>query len=447
MQLLRFLVAAWTAGCLSARGQQVVPLPVSGNYTCDELSRWLGTEKHYSNQYKHSVFEMLNGKDCRGQPYLVFRNVQFGCGTGMPVFSELNEALPQADSTVVLFLSNFSINNNFSHFLHALLRLFCALVDARWIDLAPDGASLVKRRDFTIWVDEYFKLTDEKRKWMSPLSTKIRKLPAPASMPKGTKSCPAASEMVYGSGCVKLLPPEKWFGYPGCRANVVLPAFGGFYRQFFKAQGPRDFRLTAGVGHDLLRLQFAVREPLPSVVKTGARSISNLASLQQAWSKSVRIPVSLQNVTYEHLDVGSTVRVMASTHILVSMHGAGMTNMFFMNARSAVVEVIPFPLCSCKSPDYFYGSGSYYHGSAMAQNILHYTYCVPKQHVVWHKRDPAIDDPQVKCSWKFLHSVESVYVDPDLFISLLHKAERDLIAMGTVLLTRPIINMNSHANG
>jgi len=416
---------------------------VHGNFTCDELTRWVGTEKHYSNQYKNNVFDMLKGKDCRSRPHLFFRNIQYGCSKGMPVFAEQPKQITPADASAVLLLSNFSINNNYSHFLHALLRLFCALLDARWIE--PDGSGgFVRRREFVVWVDEWFKLTDEKRVWIGSLGgSSIRKLTAPGSSPSGT-ACPAATEMIYGSGCVQLLPPEKWFGYPGCRANVVLPAFSTFFRQVHKAQGPHDFRLTAGMDHDLLRVQFAVRD---ASIKTGARAISNLQDLQYQLIKSARIPVSLHNVTYEHLDVASTVRIMASTHIFVSMHGAGMTNMFFMNSNSAVIEIIPFPLCSCKSPDYFYGSGSYYHGSAMAQKILHYTYCVPKHHVVWHKKPPSIDDPQVKCSWRHLHSVESVFVDPDLFVSLVHKAERDLIAVGTVMLGRPIINMNSHANG
>ena len=243
-----------------------------------------------------------------------------------------------------------------------------------------------------------------------------------------------------------MLPPEKWFGLPGCRANVVLLAFGSFFRQAFKARGPRDFQLTAGAGldHVLLRLVFPVRD---SAIKTGVRAINNLQAVQHQILRSARVHASITNVTYEHLDVASTVRVMANTHIFLSMHSAGMTNMFFMNAKAAVIEIIPFPLCSCKSPDYFYGVGSYYHGSAMAQGVLHYTYCVPKEHVVWHKRLAAVDDAAVRCSWRLLHAVESVYVDPDLFGSLVHKAERDLIAVGTVVLASPIININAHANG
>jgi hypothetical protein len=248
----------------------------------------------------------------------------------------------------VLFLSNYSINNNFSHFLHALLRLFCALVDAHWIEQDEVSGIFVKRRDFVIWVDEWFKLTDEKRVWIGALSSSIRKLPAPgAGSRRGAfagSACPAAKELIYGSGCVRLLPPEKWFGYPGCRANVVLLASSSFFRQASRARGrPRDFQLTAGAGldHALLRLVFAVHD---SAIKTGVRAINNLQAVQHQILRSARVHASITNVTYEHLDVASTVRVMANTHIFVSMHGAGMTNTFFMNAKAAVIEIIPFPL-------------------------------------------------------------------------------------------------------
>ena len=44
-----------------------------------------------------------------------------------------------------------------------------------------------------------------------------------------------SARAVYGNGCVGLLPPEKWFGYPGCRSQTVLPAFGTYMRQQFRA--------------------------------------------------------------------------------------------------------------------------------------------------------------------------------------------------------------------
>ncbi len=63
-----------------------------------------------------------------------------------------------------------------------------------------------------------------------------------------------------------------------------------------------------------------------------------------------------------------------------------------MNPGSAVVEIIPYPLCNCKSPDYFYGVGGYYHGSAIASNIKHYPYCVDDKDVKWHKRPTDIKE-------------------------------------------------------
>jgi hypothetical protein len=140
------------------------------------------------------------------------------------------------------------------------------------------------------------------------------------------------------------------------------------------------------------------------------------------------------------------MRYMAGVHIFVSVHGAGMTNMFFMNPGSAVVEIIPYPLCNCRSPDYFYGTGGYYHGSAVAQGIKHYHYCVPPEDMKWHQK-PADAIPGGKCSWKHLHAVESVHIDPTRFGSLMRNVERDLVIDGTIVLTKPIINVGAHANG
>lgn len=64
----------------------------------------------------------------------------------------------------VILLSNFSVNNNYSHFLHALLRLFCALIDAGLLVLEgaeKQGArggdtqqgGVVRAGNITLWID------------------------------------------------------------------------------------------------------------------------------------------------------------------------------------------------------------------------------------------------------------------------------------------------------
>ena len=161
----------------------------------------------------------------------------------------------------------------------------------------------------------------------------------------------------------------------------------------------------------------------------------------QFWRSKIRFC----RLTFEHWDVDKTVKYMASVHIFVSVHGAGMTNMFFMNPGSAVVEIIPYPLCNCRSPDYFYGVGGYYHGSAVAQNIRHYPFCVEGENMKWHQKPEKMAGS--KCSWRHLHSVESVTLDSHRFVSLMRSVERDLVQAGTVVLTKPIINMSPHANG
>ncbi len=349
------------------------------------------------------------------------------------------------DEHAVAFLSNFSINNNFSHFLHGLLRLFCALVDARLIVWDDSVGKFIEGRNYTIWLDENLRLSAEKRSWLDSFEGGTLRLLAQTPA-KG--ECVSSSNLLYGNGCVRLLPPEKWFGYPGCRAGEMLPAFGHYMRQVHFAQGAGALKLVdeqsaTSALNPGLRVSFAVRAVGS---ETGMRVVSNLEQVQLMIKKTQHVRSFMENITFEHLDVPSTVRYMAGVHIFVSVHGAGMTNMFFMNRGSAVVEILPFPLCNCRSPDYFYGTGGYYHGSSVAQGIKHYHYCVPASDVTWHEK-PKDLKPGGKCSWKHLHAVESVYIDPTRFVSLMRNVERDLVAAGTIVLTRPIINSNPNANG
>lgn len=420
-----------------------------GNYSCDEIARWLGTEKHYSNDKRKTLFSFLANKNCETQKYPValLHDIAYGWSTsGKRTYFELTKSKIQKciheDEYVVTYLSNFSINNNFSHFLHGLLRLFCALVDANWLSWNHASSTFTANVNYTIWLDEYFKVDEAKMVWIKSLGSNIRHL---NNVSKG--QCFLSKSLLYGSGCVKLLPPEKWFGYPGCRSAEVLPAFGHFMRKKYMANDALSLitideyathRIDPGV-----RVAFAVRDVGP---ETGRRSISNLLQVQNLLRKTQHIRSSTENVTFEHLDVPSTIRYMASVHVFISVHGAGMTNMFFMNPGSAVLEIIPYPLCDCRSPDYFYGPGGYYYGSAIAQSIRHYHYCVPAEHVKWHKQPKSLESG-MKCSWRYLHAVESIYIDPSKFVSLMRNIERDLIAIGTIVLTKPIINISPHANG
>lgn len=424
----------------------------NNSYSCDELTRWIGTEKHYSNDKKDILFRYITrNNDCIHQkiPVILLNHISYGWTTSGDKRSFFNSTIIESnkcragtDTNVVIFLSNYSINNNFSHFVHGLLRLFCALIDARWLQWNNQLNTFETRVNYTLWLDEYFKVSSVKRKWIETLGVNIRFL---KDVNKG--QCVFGQNVLYGSGCVRLLPPEKWFGYPGCRAGEVLPAFGHYMRKKFMGQSTKDLilidehsphRLDPG-----LKIAFSVRDVTS---KTGKRIISNLFELQKELKKSQHIRTSTENVTFEHLDVASTVRYMAAVHIFVSVHGAGMTNMFFMNRGSAVVEIIPFPLCNCRSPDYFYGIGGYYHGSAVAQGIRHYTYCVPKDDVTWHKVPDNLGEGD-RCSWRHLHSVESVHVETTMFVSLMRLVERDLIANGMIQLTQPVIHMSPHANG
>lgn len=428
-----------------------------GNYTCDELVRWLGTEKHYSNDKKNIIFGLMREQDCPKQPFVMLQQVSYGTlGPKRTFFSDIGAGQSTGsittkskrkcslhDNLAVAFLSNYSINNNFSHFLHSLLRLFCALLDAHIIVWNAPQEKFTVARNYTLWLDEYFKLSPDKEVWLKSFGGSLRSL---AKFPK-SGDCISSNTLIYGSGCVRLLPPEKWFGYPGCRAGNILGAFGTYMRQVYTAVNSDSLRFVDNIDQASnaygLRVAFAVRDV---GAETGKREISNLDQVQTLIRRTQHVRSSMENVTFEHLDVPSTVRYMAGVHIFVSVHGAGMTNMFFMNPGAAVVEIIPYPLCNCRSPDYFYGVGGYYHGSSVAQGLKHYHYCVPPAEMKWHKKPEDIK-PGSKCSWRHLHAVESVYVDPTRFVSLMRMVERDLVVAGTIVLTKPIINVSPHANG
>jgi hypothetical protein len=281
----------------------------NGNYTCNEIKHWLSTEKHYSNNKKDILFSLIKLKDCSEKPIILLKDIGYGWSvdkskTFFDVNDDKTKKCNSHDEYAVAFLSNFSINNNFSHFLHALLRLFCSLIDARYLVWSSKANTFIKTKDYTIWLDEYFRLTTEKKIWIEALGGNIRSLSKFPS--KG--ECISTNNLLYGSGCVKLLPPEKWFGYPGCRANKILPAFGHYMRQKFSALGSEELKIIDDFSNNYLRIAFAVRDV---GTETGRRVISNLDSVQKLIKKTQYIKSSMENVTFEHLDVPSTVRYMA----------------------------------------------------------------------------------------------------------------------------------------
>ena len=50
---------------------------------------------------------------------------------------------------------------------------------------------------------------------------------------------------------------------------------------------------------------------------------ADLQQVQSLLRRTQHVRSSMENVTFEHLDVPSTVRYMAGVHIFVSVHGAG----------------------------------------------------------------------------------------------------------------------------
>ena len=139
---------------------------------------------------------------------------------------------------------------------------------------------------------------------------------------------------------------KNTFGYPGCRASMVLPAFGSYMRQTFHGQDRSQLIVIDEHENALndrkLRVSFAVRD-VGSL--TGRRVISNLNSVQSLLIKTQRIRANIENITFEHLDVPSTVRYMSGVHIFISVHGAGMPFIsWYLTIYSPTLSVIA---CVC----------------------------------------------------------------------------------------------------
>ena len=223
----------------------------NGHYTCDDIKYWLGTEKHYSSKKRESLFKIL-GKhpQCSNKIHmpLFLSNVMYNNLKGNGIFQSGKERVCKSiDDIVVILLSNFSINHNYSHFLHSLLRLFCALIDSGLITWNKEINKFESKQHYTIWLDQYFKLNETRRSWIEPLLYQSNSTSIPSAVTLRSlgnevkvKACLSAKKLVYGSGCVRLLPPEKWFGFPGCRSKEILPAFGFYYRQLFNISNIND---------------------------------------------------------------------------------------------------------------------------------------------------------------------------------------------------------------
>lgn len=273
--------------------------------------------------------------------------------------------------------------------------------------------------------------------------------------------------------CVSLCLSIHTSLFPVIGAIQVAQAFGFFMRSFFGASGSDELVVYPDTEKAAkVRISFAVRD---AGTLTGRRVISNLAAVQNELRKASKSRILVENMTFEYLDVPSTVQFMSKLHIFVSVHGAGMTNIFFMSPGAAVVEVIPFPLCTCRSPDYFYGHAGYYHGMALAMGLRYYAYCVPKHDQVWfidkqrvsyqgpHRNAPAelrgnmqnrkyvpqLMSASSKCSWRQLHAVDSVELNALKFCAMTKVIERDFVSTGLFRLGNgaTIITLNPHANG
>lgn len=171
-------------------------------------------------------------------------------------------------------------------------------------------------------------------------------------------------------------------------SHQILPAFSYFIKSQFDvsnamsvlktdAKRRQDNSINGKLTHGL-NIAFSVRKVGDL---TGRREIANMPEVRHhpsivyilycyyqfhdvfslswqvylAMQRAMRLSNFVYNISFEDLDVQAVVRRMASLHVFVSVHGAGLTNTFFMQPGAVVVEILPYPLCQCRSPDYFYG--------------------------------------------------------------------------------------------
>ena len=72
---------------------------------------------------------------------------------------------------------------------------------------------------------------------------------------------------------------------------------------------------------------------------------------------------------------------------------------------------------------------------------------MPEKDIIWSNNERPNIKVGGKCSWKHLHGVDSMHIDPTQFVALMRSVERDMIIAQVVVLTQPVINMNPNANG
>ncbi len=75
-----------------------------------------------------------------------------------------------------------------------------------------------------------------------------------------------------------------------------------------------------------------------SRAKQGARCVANETEVLEALS-----PLGFEKITFEDLSIWQQVALMQETECFISLHGAGLSNLMFMNKDSAVIELINRP--------------------------------------------------------------------------------------------------------
>ena len=80
------------------------------------------------------------------------------------------------------------------------------------------------------------------------------------------------------------------------------------------------------------------------VSRTGTRRIANLSELQQGIEEALssnRVSFSLEIQSLDDLTLHQQATWFASKHIIVAVHGAGLTNCIFLQPNATVISLYP----------------------------------------------------------------------------------------------------------
>ena len=109
-----------------------------------------------------------------------------------------------------------------------------------------------------------------------------------------------------------------------------------------------------------------------------ARKFTNVPEMQsairnfQSSTNAHNTTFNVSVVDFEGMSLIQQIKLMRATDVIISVHGAGLTNIAFMKPCSIIIEVMPFGL-DIPRPDL------YFKKLAASVDVLHYFWTADKQ--------------------------------------------------------------------